>query len=99
MVESDEQKEKRIYAHQEQDEEKRSKEKAQKLDSAKWKEERRQKKFRKQAEDAQDEAAAASERAMKMHYLHKEARAKRRAAKEILDKKSRAASEVLRKSK
>jgi len=99
MVESDEQKEKRIYAEQEQDEEKRSKEKAKKLDSAKWVEERRQKKFRKQAEDAQDEATAASERAMKMHYLHKEARAKRRAAKEILDKKSRAAAEVLSKSR
>jgi hypothetical protein len=97
-VQANEQKEKGIYQEEQTDEEKRAKEKTAKIDSAKWTAEKNQKKFQNQAEAAQDDAAKAAEKNLKAHLLHQEARAKRRAAKEVLDKRQRAAQEVTKKS-
>merc|ERR1711871_35712 len=78
VTEANEHREKQIYQNAEHQKEHKAKEVEEKKNAQKWTAEKAEKEKTAKADAAQDAAAAASEKAMKAHMLHQEARSKRR---------------------
>jgi len=98
-VRSEEKEDKKAHKEEEEALLKRQNEQVKKQDANKYQIEKKNKELQAKAEHAQDVAASASEKSSKASLLHEEARAKSRAAKELLDKKARKAKEVYTKTK